>query len=173
MINMVVKTGKMFWKEMEKGTKVTFCVQGKLETYNLLYERMEYSNDYGEDMWFMLFQKTMEDMGNPRIGHVFIMEKIKVKFVNGVSVETFYKEKKKELRKQKKVATMTQPERVRKIKETVKIEETKPIQVTHGRMDHGFTITTKDGKYFCPCGNEYGRRDTAVFVHKKRHLHSE
>ena len=166
MVNMVkIKTGKKFWKEMEPGTRVTFGVQGKLETYNLFYERMVYSNQYGEDLQYIVFHKEMNDMGNDRIARHFIMEEMKVKSVNGMDIELFYKEKKKELRKQKrrnKEYCSTTTEKKIGVKDVIK---TKPVQ-----DGNGVVITTKDGRYFCPCGNGYGRRDTAMFVHKKRHL---
>jgi hypothetical protein len=51
-----------------------------------------------------------------------------------------------------------------------KKDDVKPVKPSpRKRKEYGFEITEKDGKFFCPCGSSFGRRDTAIYVHRTRH----
>ena len=46
----------------------------------------------------------------------------------------------------------------------------KPVKSSpRKRKEYDFEITEKDGRFFCPCGSSFGRRDTAIYIHRTRH----
>ena len=50
-----------------------------------------------------------------------------------------------------------------------KKDAVKQKSVPRKRKEYDFVITEKDGKFICPCGSSFGRRDTAIYVHRTRH----
>lgn len=65
---------------------------------------------------------------------------------------------------------VSEPSTLPETKSDEKKDAVKPVQPSsRKRKEYDFEITEKDGKFFCPCGSSFGRRDTAIYVHRTRH----
>ena len=153
---------KSFWTEIPKGSKVLFkntSAFSKITMTNELFldETREFDS-YGVRSFYVCFQKKPEDIGNRAIAiPVLLDDFISVDAING---EPILKERKKKRERKTSVKEI-------KKKESGPVE--KPTPVKKGKS-YGFEIAEKDGRYFCPCGTSFGRRDTAIWCHRKKHL---
>ena len=122
---------------------------------------------------YVCFQKQLEDLGKRSIAIPVLLEDfISVNTVNG---EVIVKEKKIRKIKAKPVKekVVKQKEPMKKYPEPIvkpaAIEKPAPVK-ERKHKSYGFEVTEKDGRYFCPCGISFSRKDTAVWRHSKKHL---
>ena len=173
---------KSFWESMAKGSKVSFTYRGSAlgkapEVNELFLDEIREFDDYGMSSTYVCFQKQLEDMGKRAISiPVLLDDFISVDAVNGEviekekksrkprSIKAIVKEVKQKEPKKKEPENKKEPDPVK----PVKVE--KPASPDKKGKSYGFEVTEKDGRYFCPCGNSFGRRDTAIWCHRKKHL---
>ena len=171
---------KSFWESMPKGSKVSFTYRGSAlgkapEVNELFLDEIRDFDDYDMNSTYVCFQKQLEDLGKRSIAIPVLLEDfISVDTVDG---EVIVKEKKIRKIKAKPVKEM-----VVKQKEPIKKEGKKdpkpmkaaaiekPTPAKDRKHKYGFEVTEKDGRYFCPCGISFSRKDTAVWRHSKKHL---
>ena len=172
---------KSFWMGIAKGSKVSFTYRGSAlgkapEVNELILDEIRDFDDYEMNSTYVCFQKQPEDLGKRSIAIPVLLEDfISVDAVNG---EVIVKEK-----KIRKIKAKPVKEKVVKQKEPMKKEGKKdpepivkaaaiekPAPVKERKHKYGFEVTEKDGRYFCPCGISFSRKDTAVWRHSKKHL---
>ena len=172
---------KSFWEGMPKGSKVSFTYRGSAlgkapEVNELFLDEIRDFDDYEMNSTYVCFQKQLEDLGKRAIAIPVLLEDfISVDAVNG---EVIVKEKKIRKIKAKPVKDkVVQKEPIKKegkkdpepIVKPVHIEKPAPVKEKKHKS-YGFEVTEKDGRYFCPCGTSFGRRDTAIWCHSKKHI---
>ena len=173
---------KSFWEGMPKGSKVSFTYRGSAlgkapEVNELFLDEIRDFDDYEMNSTYVCFQKQLEDLGKRSIAIPVLLEDfISVDTVNG---EVIVKEKKIRKIKAKPVKekVVKQKEPIKKegkkdpepIVKPVHIEKPAPVKEKKHKS-YGFEVTEKDGRYFCPCGTSFGRRDTAIWCHSKKHI---
>ena len=65
---------------------------------------------------------------------------------------------------------VAEPSPLQVTKPDEKKDAIKPVKPSpRKRKEYDFEITEKDGRFFCPCGSSFGRRDTAIYIHRTRH----
>ena len=163
---------KSFWESMPKGSKVSFTYRGSAlgkapEVNELFLDEIRDFDDYDMNSTYVCFQKQLEDLGKRSIAIPVLLEDfISVDTVDG---EVIVKEK-----KIRKIKAKPVKEKVVKQKEPMKKDPepiVKPAPVKERKhKSYGFEVTEKDGRYFCPCGISFSRKDTAVWRHSKKHL---
>ena len=163
---------KSFWMGIAKGSKVSFTYRGSAlgkapEVNELILDEIRDFDDYEMNSTYVCFQKQLEDLGKRSIAIPVLLEDfISVDTVNG---EVIVKEK-----KIRKIKAKPVKEKVVKQKEPMKKDPepiVKPAPVKERKhKSYGFEVTEKDGRYFCPCGISFSRKDTAVWRHSKKHL---
>ena len=173
---------KSFWESMAKGSKVSFTYRGSAlgkapEVNELFLDEIREFDDYGMSSTYVCFQKQLEDIGKRAISiPVLLDDFISVDAVNGEVIE---KEKKSRKPRSIKAIVKEVKQKEPKLKDPEKKKEpdpVKPVKVEKPASSdkkgksYGFEVTEKDGRYVCPCGNSFGRRDTAIWCHRKKHL---
>ena len=173
---------KSFWEGMPKGSKVSFTYRGSAlgkapEVNELFLDEIRDFDDYEMNSTYVCFQRKAEDLGKRALSIPVLLEDfISVDTVDG---EVIVKEKKIRKIKAKPVKEMVvkQKEPIKKegkkdpepIVKPVHIEKPAPVKEKKHKS-YGFEVTEKDGRYFCPCGTSFGRRDTAIWCHSKKHI---
>ena len=172
---------KSFWESIPKGSKVSFTYRGSAlgkapEVNELFLDEIREFDDYGMCSTYVCFQKQLEDMGKRSIAIPVLLEDfISVDAVNG---DEIVKEKKTRKIKVKPVKekTVNQNKPMKKEKKDSEpivkaavIEKPASAKEKKHKL-YGFEVTEKDGRYFCPCGTSFGRRDTAIWCHSKKHI---
>ena len=171
---------KSFWESMAKGSKVSFTYRGSAlgkapEVNELFLDEIREFDDYGMSSTYVCFQKQLEDLGKRAIAIPVLLEDfISVDAVNG---EVIVKEKKIRKIKAKPVkdkVVQKEPKKKEEKKDPEPIVKPaaieKPAPAKERKHKYGFEVTEKDGRYFCPCGISFSRKDTAVWRHSKKHL---
>ena len=182
---------KDFWMNVPKGTEV---VVKKVETsapMKLYFDEIREFNDYGLSMLYVCLQKDVKDLGNRSMTVPLVVDDIvDVISVGGKPIKEFRKEIKAAEKSEKIEPETTVSESLPSKPEPETLPELLPEQlpmagttasdeekdtamtekaVPRKRKEYDFVITEKDGKFLCPCGSSFGRRDTAIYVHRTRH----
>jgi len=189
----VIFRQKDFWMNVPKGTEVLVKKSDNPKPVKLYFDEIREFTDYDWDALYVCLQKDPKDIGNKAIALPLIVDDIEdVISVDGKPMKEYRKELKHLGRKsEKKQSPESKPEPSEPSavdnsqatpvtsKEKPAPSEEKDIPITkpdlgetvaRKRKDYGFTITEKDGKFICPCGSVFGRRDTAIYVHRTRHI---
>lgn len=163
---------KSFWESMPKGSKVSFTYRGSAlgkapEVNELFLDEIRDFNDYEMNSTYVCFQRKAEDLGKRALSIPVLLEDfISVDSVNG---EVIVKEKKIRKIKAKPVKEMVVKQKEPMKKDPEPIVKPAPVK-ERKHKSYGFEVTEKDGRYFCPCGISFSRKDTAVWRHSKKHL---
>lgn len=157
---------KDFWTKIQKGTKVSFTHRGSSigtpEEHKMFFDEIREFHDYGMDSVYLCFQDSVADLGNRAKTRPVLIEDITVHDIDGEPV-------KEGKRVRSPLPKTPNPVKVEKReKPEKKVIEHEPH--TKKGHDYGFEITEKDGRFFCPCGSSFKRKDTAIWCHRKKHL---
>ena len=179
-----------FWVKVPRGTEVLVKKADNPKPVKLYFDEIREFTDYGWYALYVCLQKKIQDIGNRAIALPLITDDIEdVISLDGEPMKEYRKELKRLEKSEKKASSEisdNSQSTLITIKEKLAPSEEKDIPITkhnlgktakpnlgktvaRKRKDYGFTITEKDGKFICPCGNVFGRRDTAIYVHRIRH----
>ena len=181
-----------FWVKVPRGTEVLVKKADNPKPVKLYFDEIREFTDYGWYALYVCLQKKIQDIGNRAIALPLITDDIEdVISLDGKPMKEYRKELKRLEKSKKKESPESKPEPSEPSavdnsqatsvtsKEKPAPSEEKDIPITkpdlgeivaRKRKDYGFTITEKDGKFICPCGSVFGRRDTAIYVHRTRHI---
>lgn len=143
------------WKKLMNGDEVVVedTSFGKTKRM-LIFDKVSFTNDYGQNFTQIVFQKNKENLGRVDIPVIYHPKEFKIIEVNGVEI----KEYEKSLKKKRKSAKQNS------LKEFEVSDTDEPAKI---HTKSGFEITVKNGRFYCPCGNSYSKRDNAIWNHKK------
>ena len=172
-----------FWVKVPRGTEVLVKKADNPKPVKLYFDEIREFTDYGWYALYVCLQKKIQDIGNRAIALPLITDDIEdVISLDGKPMKEYRKELKRLEKSEKKASpeiSDNSQSTLITIKEKPAPSEEKDIPITkpnlgktvaRKRKDYGFTITEKDGKFICPCGSVFGRRDTAIYVHRTRHI---
>ena len=180
-----------FWEKVPRGTEVLVKKADNPKPVKLYFDEIREFTDYGWYALYVCLQKKIQDIGNRAIALPLITDDIEdVISLDGKPMKEYRKELKHLKRKAEKKESPeskhepSEPSAVDNSQATPVTSKEKPAEekdipitkpnlgktVARKRKDYGFTITEKDGKFICPCGSVFGRRDTAIYVHRTRHI---
>lgn len=185
---------KSFWENIPKGTEIVLKKADSTEKQKLYFDEIREFKDYGIEMVYVCLQKDVKDLGNRSLTIPIVVDDIEdVVSIAGKTTKEYRKSEPKIKKEEEKNGLM---EKVKKhiIKKESKpveaeivqksekrqpeptnmaeTEKASPVKSPRKRKTYDFEITEKDGKFYCPCGSAFGRRDTAIYVHRTRHLKS-
>ena len=177
-----------FWDGFPAGTKVVLRRIEPDEVRTLYFEsyrKLLTKPKVGE--WvldYIIFQLKKEEIGN--VNTRFPIDLSNIKEIISIDDKPYMDEDIKQNKEiNQTVKTVETLKTVEKVKDEVssdlsdmqkkpviekKPEPVKKPKTEKKRKDYGFAITEKDGKFICPCGSVFGRRDTAIYIHRTRHL---
>lgn len=177
-----------FWDGFAVGTKVVLRIIEPDEVRTLYFEsyrKLLTKPKVGE--WvldYIIFQLKKEEIGN--VHTRFPIDLSNIKEIISIDDKPYVEEDIKQNKEiNQTVKTIETLKTVEKVKDEVssdlsdmqkkpvieeKPEPVKKAKTEKKRKDYGFEITEKDGKFVCPCGSVFGRRDTAIYIHRTRHL---
>ena len=179
MIEMINFKEKKFWEMVPRGTQVV--LRKDKETLSLFFDEIREYNDYGVYMLYISLQKDLANLGSRMISIPVLVDDIEdVISIGGKTLKEFWKENKK------RVSSVVQNEKdeidqpAKKKDKPIKTENHTETEVKKDptpksssprkRKQYDFEIVEKDGKFFCPCGSAFGRRDSAIYTHRTRHM---
>ena len=182
---------KDFWTNVPKGTEVTVKKADNPKPMKLYFDELREFTDYGLEMLYVCLQKDPKDLGNRSLTVPLVVDEIEdVLSVAGQPLKEYRKERRRMERRAKKESASATPE----VSEPLADKATPPVtseekdvpgeekdvtstkpksgrgKTVRKKKEYGFTIEEKDGKFICPCGSIFGRRDTAIYVHRTRHI---
>ena len=173
---------KDFWEKVTKGSEVVVKRSDSHKPEKLYYDELREFTDYGLNMLYVCLQRDPKDIGNRSISVPLVVDDIEdVVSVGGKPVKEFRKEIKAREKKSEKIEPVDHPVPLPssdkpELNELAPEPDTKSDgktvkqkSVPRKRKEYDFVITEKDGKFICPCGSSFGRRDTAIYVHRTRH----
>lgn len=174
---------KEFWFNVPKGTEIEIQKR-KGSKMKLYFDEVREFNDYGLNMVYICLQKDKNDIGNRAICVPVLLDDVVDGSIDGVSIhekKIKRSEKEKDENKSEKDIeriSETQSERQKKdedLDEKKKENEEEVLNNKKGRKkkEYDFLIIEKNDKFYCPCGSAFSRRDTAVYVHRTRHMNKK
>ena len=176
---------KDFWEKVTKGSEVVVKRSDGHKPEKLYYDEIREFNDYGLNMLYVCLQRDPKDIGNRSLSVPIVVDDIEdVVSVGGKPVKEFRKEIKAMQKKSEKIEPVDHPVSLPSSdKPELLLNELAPEphtksdgktvkqkSVPRKRKEYDFVITEKDGKFICPCGSSFGRRDTAIWCHRKKQV---
>ena len=182
-MTMIFRT-KDFWGKVPRGSEVIVKRSDIRNPEKFYFDELREFDDYGLYMLYACMQKDMKDIGNRSITVPVLVDDIEdVTSIDGKLLKEYRKIMKIVQRKNEKAAlknvqassplpsseSTPEPLPVPSINPPEKNTGKPAKQSVRRKKEYGFEIMEKDGRFICPCGNSFGRRDTAIYVHRVRH----
>lgn len=177
---------KKFWEMVPRGTQVV--LRKDKETLSLFFDEIREYNEYGVYMLYISLQKDLANLGSRMISVPVLVDDIEdVISIGGKTLKEFWKENKKSIQSDNQNENDEHVKKQDEPKKSVKTENNTEINHTEievkkepepkpksssprKKKQYDFEIVEKDGKFFCPCGSAFGRRDSAIYTHRTRHM---
>lgn len=158
---------RKWWEEnVKKGDKISFKSKENKEI-SLIFERVAYYDQYGEDLTQLIFQRKKEGIGDKANAIIYHPEDIQmITNMNDTPMKIF-KSRTVKINYNMRQSSLDVKRKTTKAATSVNGQKKSPVSKEQSvQSGSGFNVQEINGRFVCPCGNSYFDRGHAVWNHK-------